>query len=262
MPASIEIVWSGNDRARRISSSSFCHSWSSFMSSRSNARSATNLPVNTRTSLLRLRFVHRDRVDAHPQSREFQAEPDGRSSRRFLREEFPVRLVHRREVSGIREEDRRPDDGTEAQVQFFQDRLYVPQALARLPPDVRSGPFARLRPGAQRRLSRDEDEAVGDDAMGIRPDRLRMVGQFRDSLHDPPPRECRGAQKDCDPRRALGGEPDSKTGPRNAPELPVLSMQEYKKLGRSARRKSDGPQEPSEVECRDVETRPSLTRRR
>src|SRR5438094_349691 len=101
------------------------------MSSRSNARSATNVPVNTRTSLLRLRFVHRDRVDAHPQS--------------------------------------------------------------------------------------------------------------RDSLQDPPPRERRGAQKDCDPRRALGGEPESKAGPRNAPELPVLSMQEYKKLGRSARRKSDGP---------------------
>src|SRR5947208_11939192 len=136
MTASMEIVWSGNDRARRINSSSFCHSWSSFMSSRSNARSATNVPVNTRTSLLRLRFVHRDRVDAHPQSRKFQAEPDGRSSRRFLREEFPVRLVHRREVPRIREEDRRPDDGTEAQGQFVQHRLEVPNAVAQLPTEV------------------------------------------------------------------------------------------------------------------------------
>src|SRR5438094_3039896 len=147
MTASREIVWSGNDRARRISSSSFCHSWSSFMSSRSNARSATNVPVNTRTSLLRLRFVHRDRVDAHPQSRKFQAEPDRRSSRRFLREEFPVRLVHRREVSRIREEDRRPDDGTEAQVQFFEDRLDVPQALARLPADVAAAHSPDFAPG-------------------------------------------------------------------------------------------------------------------
>src|SRR5881396_3170283 len=132
MTASIEIVWSGNDRARRISSSSFCHSWSSFMSSRSNARSATNVPVNMRTSLLRLRFIDGDRVDAHPQSRKFQAEPDGRSSRRFLREEFPVRLVHGRKVSGIREEDRRPDDRTEGEVQLREDRLDGAEGLARL----------------------------------------------------------------------------------------------------------------------------------
>src|SRR5439155_21920792 len=94
MTASIEIVWSGNDRARRIISSSFCHSWSSFMSSRSNARFATNLPVNTRTSVLCLRFVQRDRVDSHAQFREFHAEPHGWSHLQFVRLLFPVRIVH------------------------------------------------------------------------------------------------------------------------------------------------------------------------
>src|SRR5207249_10072565 len=105
-----------------------------------------------------------------------------------------------------------PDDRTEAEVQLLEDRLDVPQALARLSSDVRGSPFTRLRPGPQRRLSGDEDEAAGDDAMGIRPHGLRMVRQFRDSLHDPSARECRGAQKGCDPRRASEREGDSEDG--------------------------------------------------
>src|SRR5438552_3540607 len=101
-------------------------------------------------SLLRLRLVDRDRIDAHAQSRKFQAEPDGRSSRRLLREEFSVRLVHGRKVPGIREEDRRPDDRTEAEVQLLEDRPDVPQGLARLPSDVRGSPFTPLRSAPQR----------------------------------------------------------------------------------------------------------------
>src|SRR5205814_4559926 len=131
-----------------------------------------------------------------------------------------------RKISGIREEDRRPDDRTEAEVELLENRLDVPQALARLPSDVRGSPFARLRPGPQRRLSGDEDEAVGDDAMGIRPHGLRMVRQFRDSLHDPSARECRGAQKGCDPRRASEGSGSAEAALPGPPGLSPSSKEE------------------------------------
>ena len=44
-------------------------------------------------------------------------------------------------------------------------------------------PFAGLPPGDKRRLPGDEHESVRDDAVGIRPERLRMLREVRDRFH-------------------------------------------------------------------------------
>src|SRR5256885_9488301 len=52
--ASREIVWSGKDRARRMTSSSFCHSWRCFRSSRRSEEHTSELqsPCNLVCRLL------------------------------------------------------------------------------------------------------------------------------------------------------------------------------------------------------------------
>src|SRR5439155_1633143 len=84
------------------------------------------------------------------------------SSRRLLRKEFAISLVHRLEVRRIREEHGRPDNGAHRESQFLQDGLNVAEALMRLTADVGGGPFSRLRTGEDRRLSGYEDETVRD----------------------------------------------------------------------------------------------------
>jgi hypothetical protein len=69
------------------------------------------------------------------------------------------------------------------QAEFLEDGLDIPKALARLTGDVRRGPFARLSAWKERSLPRDEHETVGDHAVRIWADRLRMVRQFGDSSH-------------------------------------------------------------------------------
>jgi hypothetical protein len=69
------------------------------------------------------------------------------------------------------------------QAEFLEDGLDISKALARLASDVRRGPFTRLPAREKGGLAGDEDEAVGDNAMGVRADRLGMVWQFGDSSH-------------------------------------------------------------------------------
>jgi hypothetical protein len=69
------------------------------------------------------------------------------------------------------------------QAEFLEDGLDIPKALARLTGDVRRSPFARLSAWKERSLPRDEHETVGDHAVRIWADRLRMVRQFGDSSH-------------------------------------------------------------------------------
>src|SRR5437667_9405128 len=169
-----------------------------------------------RGSLVLLRLVHRDGFDRDLQARIRDAEFRRGPRRRLIWKELLVRLVHRLEVRRVGQEDGGLDHGGHRQPEFFEDRRYVLQRLSRLPRDIGRGPLARFRTGSNRRLRGNEDEAVRDDAVGVRTKGLRVVRQIGDRAHDV----------------RVGNVPTTKRIVPDLVVLRVLYMQEYIKFGR------------------------------
>src|SRR2546428_5711505 len=88
------------------------------------------LPVRNDWLLFHLGLVHRDRLDGDLQAGIRDPQLGGRPRGRLLWEELLVGLLHRLEIRGVHEEDRRLDDRPQGEAHVLEDRRDVCEALS------------------------------------------------------------------------------------------------------------------------------------